>query len=204
MEFNEFLRNSFGDKSLGYIQAITGVSKSHISKILRGERSIPKPEILKKLSKVTNCTYEELMSAAGYYTEEQKPKSIRIPVLGIIHAGLPIEAVENIIDYEEISLEMSKKGEYFALKVNGDSMLPTFLNNDIVIIKKQATAENGSVCVVLVNGDDATLKRIKKDENGILLIPDNPAYDTLQFSNKEITDKPVKILGKVVELRRSF
>lgn len=204
MEFGEFLKQSFGDKSLMYIETITGVSRSYLSKIINGQRNTPKPDMLKRLSRVTNCSYEELMIAAGYNSDEHKPTAVKIPVLGVIHAGLPVEAIENIIDYEEISLEMAKKGEYFALKVSGDSMLPTFIDGDIVIVKKQSDVENNAPCVVMVNGDDATLKRIKKDSNGILLIPDNPAYNTIQYSNKEITDKPVKILGKVVELRRSF
>ena len=166
------------------------------------ERRTPDIDTIYKLAKLFNVEVDYLI---GKSNNNEKPnKSVKIPVLGVIHAGLPVEAVENIIDYEEISMEMANKGEYFALKVNGDSMLPTFINGDIVVVRKQSDADNGNVCVVMVNGDDATLKRIKKDENGILLIPDNPSYSTMQYSNKEIEEKPVRIIGKVVELRRSF
>lgn len=82
MEFSEFLKNSLGDKTYGYIETVTGISKSYLSKVVRGERGTPKPEILKKLSKVTTCSYEELMFAAGYIdkTSENttKPNTITL------------------------------------------------------------------------------------------------------------------------------
>ena len=124
--------------------------------------------------------------------------------LGEIRAGLPAFADENIIDYEEIPEEMAKSGEFFGLKVKGDSMLPRIVEGDVVIVKKQNTADNGDICVVLVNGDEATLKKVKFADNGIMLIPNNQNYETMFYSKKQIQELPVEIVGKVVELRGKF
>ena len=87
---------------------------------------------------------------------------IRIPVLGSVPAGIPLEAIEDILDWEEIPSTMCAGGrEYFALQVRGDSMWPDYLPGDVVVIRKSPTCESGDVCVVYVNGDDATLKQVK-------------------------------------------
>lgn len=124
-------------------------------------------------------------------------------VYGTIPAGTPIECIEDIIDTEEIPADMLKGGkEYFGLRVKGDSMFPEYLDGDTLILLKQDTCENGDDCVVMVNGQDGTFKRVFKNENGIILQPLNNAYSPISYSNKEIEELPVKILGKVVELRR--
>lgn len=119
-------------------------------------------------------------------------------------AGVPLEAIEEIIDYEEITETMSKKGEFFALKIKGNSMLPEIKNKDIVIVKKQNDIESGEIGIILVNGNDATCKKIKKTEQGIMLIPINSDYDIMMYSNEEIKKLPLRIIGKVVEIRRSL
>lgn len=158
------------------------------------------PEYLVKLSKLYNVSIDFLLGQEKTQTE----KGIKIPVLGIIPAGIPIEAIEDIIDYEEIPQEMARNGEYFGLKVKGDSMSPRILNGDVVIVRKQEDCESGDVCVVMVNGFDATLKQVKKDFNGITLVPFNQEYKPMFYSNKDIAELPVRILGKVVELRGKF
>ena len=117
---------------------------------------------------------------------------------------MPVEAIEDIYDYEDITPEMAEHGEFFALKVRGDSMSPRMLEGDIVIVRKQSDCDNGDIAIVLVNGYDATIKKIKKSENGIALIPLNTAYDPLFYTNEEILLKPVTIIGKVVEQRRKY
>lgn len=131
-------------------------------------------------------------------------KGITINVLGRVAAGIPIEAVENIIDTEEISEELAKSGEFFGLLIKGDSMTPNICNGDIVIVRQQSDAENNEVVIATINGTDAVCKRLRKYQNGIELISNNPSYEPLSFSDKEISEKPVKIIGKVVELRRKF
>lgn len=131
-------------------------------------------------------------------------KGVKINVLGRVAAGLPIEAIENIIDTEEISEEMAKTGDFFGLLIKGDSMTPSICNGDIVIVRQQDDAENNEVVIATINGTDAVCKRLRKYKDGIELLSNNPSYEPLNFSNDEIADKPVKILGKVVELRRKF
>lgn len=139
-------------------------------------------------------------------TEEPAPKrkGVAIPVLGHVAAGIPIEMIEDIIDTEEIPEDMAKHGEFFALKIKGDSMTPSINNSDVVIVRQQEDAENGDIVIATVNGSDAVCKRLKKYSEGISLISLNPAYEPLYFNTSEIQGTPVKIIGKVVELRRKF
>lgn len=131
---------------------------------------------------------------------------IRIPVLGSVPAGIPLEAIEDIIDWEEIPQSMCTGGkEYFALEVKGDSMWPEYLPGDIVIIQKTPQCETGDICVVYVNGYDATLKQVKFGEDGSMtLLPRNSNYPPRTYSIDEIQTLPVSICGVVVELRRKL
>lgn len=132
-------------------------------------------------------------------------RGVRIPVLGRVVAGIPIEAVEEILDYEEITPELASTGEFFALQVRGDSMLPKLEEGDVVIVKKQEDVETGDIAIVLVNGDEATIKQIKKVDGGIMLYGFNPdVYEPHFYSNQQIEELPVRILGKVIESRRSW
>lgn len=133
-----------------------------------------------------------------------KKRGVSVPVLGYVRAGIPIEAVEEILDYEEISQETANQGEFFALAIKGDSMEPKISEGDVVIVRRQEIVENGELAVVLVNGNDATVKKFYKSETGITLISTNPAYDPFTYSKQEVTDLPVKVIGKVVELRAKF
>lgn len=133
-----------------------------------------------------------------------RPGSKWIPVLGKVAAGVPIEAVEDILDYEEISAQMAESGDYFALQIKGDSMEPRMKSGDVVIVRRQDDADSGDTAVVLINGDEATVKRIKKSPEGLMLIANNPAYEPMFYSAAEVVALPVVILGKVVELRGKF
>jgi len=125
-------------------------------------------------------------------------------VLGVVPAGIPLEAIEEIIDYEEIPEEMANLGEYFGLVIKGDSMLPKLLHNDVIIVKKQSDCDSGGIAVVIIGGENATVKQIKKDQNGITLVPLNTKYQPDFYSNQDIKKRPVTIIGKAVELRRKF
>ena len=113
-------------------------------------------------------------------------------------------AIEDIIDYEEIPHSMAKSGDYFALQIKGDSMEPRIKEGDVVIVRKQPDVESGEVAIVLVNGDEATIKKVQKFNGGINLVPSNPAYEVKTYSNDDIESLPVSIIGKVVELRAKF
>lgn len=139
---------------------------------------------------------------------EERTKSQRagvaINVLGRVAAGIPINAITEIIDTEEISEDLAKTGDFFALKIKGDSMEPRIVDGDVVIVKQQEDAENGDTVIALVNGDDAVCKRLRKYRDGVELISNNPAYAPMFFDKETIETKPVRIIGKVVELRGKF
>lgn len=134
-----------------------------------------------------------------------RKEGVRIPVLGTIRAGIPVAAIEDIEDWEEITSDMAKTGEFVALRVKGDSMLPDIKDGDIAIIRRQETIESGQIAVVIVNGDEATIKKVRVSPDGIMLIGFNTAvYEPKFYSKDEIADLPVRIYGKLVEVRRKF
>lgn len=134
----------------------------------------------------------------------RKNQGVIINVLGRVAAGIPIDAVTDIIDTEEISLEMARTGEFFGLQIKGDSMEPKISDGDVVIVRQQNDAESGDIVIATINGDEATCKRIRKYRDGIELVSNNPCYEPMFFSNEEIENKPVRIIGRVVELRAKF
>ncbi len=186
---------------------LPGVSltKGTISKWKSG--AVPRASTLKAIADFFGVSPEYLLSEPiDDSTEPPVPKNkgVKIPVLGKVQAGIPVEAVEEILDYEEIPESMARHGDYFGLIIRGDSMFPKMVEDDVVIVRKQSNCDSGDIAVILVNGEDATVKKIKKTANGISLIPLNPTFDIVHYSNSEIENLPVSIVGKVVELRRKF
>ena len=176
-----------------------GVHESSINKYEKGLVDIPLSKI-SELSRVLNVTEAYLMG----WEDEQKLQGLKIPVLGTVAAGIPISAVEDILDYEEVPQSWENQGEFFALKLKGDSMEPRMESGDVVIVKQQSDANSGDTVIVLVNGDDATCKKLQKTDNGIMLVSTNPKYPPMFYSTEDIQTKPVVILGKVVELRQKY
>ena len=128
-----------------------------------------------------------------------------IPVLGTVKAGYDYLAEENWIGTIDIETSLVGNGKnYFALKVQGDSMFPVLIEDDIVIIKKQNDFENGDIVVALINGNEATIKKGKKNDNSILLQPLNTSYEPLIFTKEEVKSIPVTIIGVVKQLKREF
>lgn len=177
------------------------VSQQAVGKWERGE-STPNPETIVAMSKIFGVSADTLLG------ESAPPLSTGgtwVPVLGDVAAGIPIEAVENIVDYEEIDTAMASNGKYYGLRIKGSSMEPRIREGDVVIVRQQEDADTGDTAVVLVNGESATVKRIKKEpDGGLWLLPNNPAYDPQHYSPAEVAEKPVRIIGKVVELRGKF
>ena len=128
----------------------------------------------------------------------------KVPVLGDVAAGIPIEAITDIVDYEEIDAALARTGEFFGLRIKGDSMEPRMREGDVVIVRQQDTADTGDTVVVLVNGDSATVKKIKYGPDGITLLPTNPSHDPLFYSAAEVEQLPVRVIGRVVELRAKY
>lgn len=184
------------------LSRLSGITPSSISDYLTGKYE-PKQDKIDLIARALNISPAWLM---GYDSERStRKKGTRIPVLGRVAAGIPIEAIEDVDDWEEIPASMAKNGEYFALKIKGESMSPKLQPGDIVIVKKQNDVDTGDTAIVLVNGNDATVKQIKKTETGIMLVGLNlEVYQPHFYSNKEIDELPVKIIGKVVESRHTW
>ena len=141
----------------------------------------------------------------GSVPEPQPPKKVKIPVLGSVIAGHPRYIAENIIGYEEVTEDFAKTGELFCLKVKGSSMYPRFEEGDVLIIKSQNHIENGDIAVVMINGDEATVKKVKFKDDGILLIAyNNDVYEPTFYSKKDIESLPVSVIGKVVAMKREL
>lgn len=182
------------------------ISRSTIGMYEKGARE-PDFETLELIADFFNVDINYLLGRSNkttYIPSSTSRKSTIINVYGRVAAGIPLEMIEDIIDTEEIPEEMAKTGEFFGLVIKGNSMVPNICDGDVVIIRCQEDAENGDTVIATVNGNDATCKRLRKYKDGIELIANNPSYEPMYFSNQDVIDRPVRILGKVVELRRKF
>lgn len=200
-------------KARGYSQqdvaSLIGVGRTTYLKYENGDNRPTRK--LNELARLFNVSTDYLLGLTDTPTESltqplsqslSKERGVRIPVLGRVVAGIPIEAIEEVIDWEEIPQKMAATGKFFALRVCGHSMEPRILEGDVVIVRQQEDVDSGDIAIVMVNGDEATVKRVKKQEDGITLIATNTSvYEPHFYSNQEIRDLPVRILGKVVELR---
>lgn len=175
------------------------VTASSIGMYERDERT-PSNEILKRYAKLFKVTTDYLL---GNNAPVEGQDYVRIKVYGSIPAGIPIEAIEDISDTEDLSyLKFDKNKDYLGLKVDGDSMFPKYIDGDTVIIEKTPDCESGTDAAVYVNGYEATLKTVIKNPNGtITLKPINPNYAPRTYGPG---DDPVRILGVVKEIRRKI
>lgn len=162
----------------------------------------PDTEMLILIAKALDTTVDALI---GNNEAKQAHIKSRIPVVGRVEAGIAREAIQDIVDWEEIDPEMLRGGaEYIGLVIHGKSMEPRMKEGDVVIVRLQDDCDTGDIAIVFVNGDEATCKKIKKTPEGVLLIPFNDAFEPMFYTNQEIIDLPVRIFGKVVELRAKF
>mgnify|MGYP002521032947 CR=1 FL=1 len=209
------------DISLREVYKRTGITFSHLSMIENGKRNVT-PALLKNLAQLYNIDYIDLYEKAGYIDLikndnnsllkkigaiplSQNPNIVKIPILGTVKAGYDYLAQENIIGNIDVETSLVGDGsEYFALRVKGDSMSPIFIEGDTVIIRKQNDCENNEIAIVIVNGDEGTIKKVRKTEQGIILQPLNPAYTPMIFTNEEINSLPITIIGIVKQLKREF
>lgn len=212
------------DMSMGAFAEKSGISKAYISLLEKnkhpktGQPIAPSLSVIKQAAEGMNIDFDILFSKLdpdynisvkneNVASKEAAPSSaapLRIPVLGRVAAGVPIDMVEDIVDWEELPADMARHGEYFGLVIHGDSMEPKMSEGDVIIVRQQADIESGQIGIITVNGDDATCKRIMKYADGIMLLSTNPKYPPMQYTSKEMKDLPIRILGKVVELRAKF
>lgn len=192
------------DKTRNEICHDLGFAYSTFSDWVNGKK-YPRIDKIEMMAKYFNVSKTDLVERHQKGAGHQSVRGVRIPVLGRVVAGIPLEAITDIIDYEEIPAQMAKSGTYFALQVKGRSMEPTLHEGDVVIVRQQSEVENGEIAIVLINGDEATVKEIREDPAGLTLIGHNVAVYTPHFYTRDqIESLPITILGKVVELRRKF
>ena len=163
--------------------------RSSIAKIENGTVDLPQSKIV-LFAKALNTTPGELMG-------DTYCKPNRIPVLGRVVAGIPIEAIEEIVDYEEINDKLASLGEMFGLIIKGDSMTPRICDGDVVIVRKQENADSGDIVIATINGDDAVCKKLMIYDSAILLRSFNPIYEDIDVTGRS----DFHIMGKVIELR---
>lgn len=186
-----------------------GLQKSAIAKYENGRVENIKRSIIGEMAKILECSPAYLMGWDNNVSpipggSKEKKKGVTIKILGRVAAGIPLEAIEDIIDTEEISQELAATGEFFGLRIAGDSMEPDIHKGDTVIVRQQNDAESGEIVIAMVNGCDATCKRLIKYAEGISLVSLNSKYAPMFYSNKDIEEKPIRIIGKVVESRRKW
>ena len=203
-EYLEKIRKS-ENLSLRQVDYKSDVSYSHLSMIEKGTRKAF-PLTLKELAKVYNLDYIDLYEKAGYLDLAEKEKinqihTASIPILGTVKAGYDWLAEENVVDYITLKENIPNIKEYFALRITGDSMLPLLSDGDLVIVHDQDDVESGQTAVVLINGDEATVKKVIKTNDGIELHAMNPYYPVKKFTYDEMNTVPVKIIGRVKEAK---
>lgn len=215
---------NFFSKNLRFLRENKHISKNKLGEMVGVNQSTigrwetneitPSIDNVEEVAKALNVALPDILIKDLTFDNaeliELPSDNVKIPVLGRIPAGMPFEAIENeyTTDYEEIPREWLKGGnEYFALKLEGDSMEPEYQDKDVVIFRKAYDCESGQDCCVRINGFDATFKRIKKQLNGIMIIPLNEnnstGFTTTFYTNEEILNMPVEILGVVKQIRRN-
>ncbi len=199
MEFGDKLKLLMKDNNLTHkkLAEELNLGASTISSYVTNARQ-PNFEILMQIAKYFNVDANYLLGS-NVEPVHLSEDVVKIPVLGCVSCGKMSLAEENIIDYIDIPREWQNKGQYFALKLKGNSMSPKFLNGDIVVFKKQSIVDSGELAIVCIDDEsEATFKKVMIDKNKITLIALNPEYDPIYLDNK----KRVRILGVPVELRR--
>src|SRR3990167_5654035 len=191
-----------------------------IKKYLKKNKYSPSLEEIGKRFKLVKSTVHqhiEELKEKGYLDKtDYKARSIEllknknselveISLLGTIAAGQPIEAIEIPEKIKVARAQLSKSGEHFALRVQGNSMIEDgIFDGDTVVIKKQSTADNGETVVALLNNNEVTLKKIYKEKNGFRLQPANSSLKPIFVKGLEIQGKVVSVIRKFEELRQEI
>ncbi|HDX7802012.1 TPA: helix-turn-helix domain-containing protein [Staphylococcus aureus] len=189
--------------TLEQVGDLVGVGKSTVRKWETGDIENMKRDKIVKLAKALRVSPSYIM---GIEDEKPQLETIpvkKIPVVSKISAGMPIYTEENLIDYIYFATKnLNSNKEEFGLQVSGDSMDKLFQDGDVVVVEKDSTVENGQLGVVLVNGYNGTVKRIRYNNDQIILIPEsnNPSHYPQVYGK----DDEVKIVGRVVASQKLF
>lgn len=191
------LREEFGYTQQDLANKLNG-SKSVIG-LYENEMRKPSLEILVKLSEIFDCSIDYILCKTNI--KNAVINVARIPILGTVKAGYDWLAEENVVDYITLKENIPNIKEYYALRITGDSMLPLLSEGDIVIVHDQDDVESGQTAVVLINGEEATVKKLIKTNEGIELHSMNPYYPVKKFTYEDMKSIPVKIIGRVKEAK---
>lgn len=196
-KFNELLikYKSNMDVTNDYIAKTVGVNKSTVSRWIKGETKVMKPEVMEKLSYMLGVDVETILKNSDRYEK---------PILGTAKAGYGLFIEENFDGYEEVSKTDYYRGDFF-LHITGDSMTGAHIHDqDLVFVKKCDDVPSGTIAVVLIGGEDVTVKRVIKKEELLILEAANPEVPARYFTYQEVEELPVKIIGKVIYSRSDF
>lgn len=214
--FQNRLKQILREKKISQIELSkkTGIGRNSISDYINGKYEAKQDKVY-AIAKALDISESWLM---GYDVEKTRKKSIsfptqeevvsfpaiKIPVISKISAGSPLYAEENIIEYAYVPeyLKKNRSGNLFYLKVTGDSMDKEFKENDLVLVEKDSPVENGQIGVILINGYNATVKRIKFDRDKIILIPESNNSEHLPQVYTH--DDKVKIVGRVISVQKFY
>lgn len=202
--FREQLIKLMNDKTTTEFSEQTGFNRTYLSKYLNLKLDRPpSPRLLQNIAS-SIVTYEELLISCGYIQSTSFSKNnsiIKLPIIGSVHAGNPTFSEDYIEGYESIDIsELNPSYDYIYIRVEGNSMINARIHDgDIVLVRKQADVENGDIAVVVIDNESATLKRILKKQNILVLQPENPAYSSYIFSGEE--QNRVRIIGKVIHVK---
>lgn len=199
----KFLRIQKNLEQLELAQLLGRKSGSSVSEWEKGTYT-PRSGTLSDIARIFNVNLQDLMNVD--LTEPSNirsvsPQTVQVPILGVIACGDPILAEVNISGYRYESPDSLPSGELYYLEAKGDSMEPTIPNGSHVLIREQSEVEYGEIAAVLVNGEtEATLKRVKKQGDVIMLIPDNNEHEPLIISK----DNPARIIGKAIRFTQDL
>ncbi|HJJ15448.1 MAG TPA: XRE family transcriptional regulator [Clostridiaceae bacterium] len=190
-----------------------GLSYTYISMLEKnidyrtGKPIAPTLDSVKYISNAMNIPIDDLLKMLDdeqefKLNEDVLPNNLNvIPILGTVKAGYDWLAEENVVDYVTLKENIPNIKEYYALKITGDSMLPLLSEGDLVIVHDQDDVESGQTAVILINGEEATVKKVVKTNEGIELHSMNPYYPVKKFTYEDMKSIPVKIIGRVKEAK---
>ena len=200
--FNDMMKSYRKDRGISQAELakIIGVSTSTIG-MYESEKRHPNFKTEEAIADYFNVTLD-MLRGQGDESSEHISKGYRIPVLGKVAAGIPQDAIEDILDYELISPDVADIESLFGLKIKGDSMEPDFRDGDVVIVHKQDNANEGDIVIAAIDNNDAVCKKFEKERGTVILKSLNSKYVPMKFNSR--SDKQVTIIGKVIELRRKI
>lgn len=177
---------------------LLGLEIAGISKLETGRVPL-KDEYIVKLAEYFGVSTDYILGKSDNRNNDIAVS--KIPILGTVKAGYDWLAEENIVDYITLKENIPNVDEYYALRITGDSMLPLLAEGDLVIVHDQDDVESGQTAVVLINGEEATVKKVVKTNDGVELHAMNPYYPVKKFTFEDMQRIPVKIIGRVREAK---